>query len=81
MRWRMRRRFRKMVGRGDKSRGRSHSHGLMPSDSVPSESTTKKIFKAKIFFRFVFYGKKFRIPMSAIILNTLLYCRAYFSIF
>ena len=65
-----------MVGRGDKSRGRSHSHGLMPSDSVPSESTTNNIFKAQIFCRIVFYGKKCRIPMSAIIPNTLLYCRA-----
>ena len=33
----MRRKWKKMVGRGDKTRGRSYSHGLMPSDSVPSE--------------------------------------------
>ena len=33
----MRRKWKKMVGRGDKMRGRSYSHGLMPSDSVPSE--------------------------------------------
>ncbi|CAI8057903.1 Protein inturned, partial [Geodia barretti] len=38
VRWRMRRKWKKMVGRGDKMRGRSYSHGLMPSDSVPNLS-------------------------------------------